>query len=180
MRQAPEQVGEASFVRLGSSLVPRRIVERVELEPGVVIEVVVAVENGRPMTQSVKVERLEGGPMLTGAELGQLAIEDIVAHAVAGWALPHRGGGKFTPATDDERANIVEDVKRLRRRNVVDDNLLRQVATIYRGALDTGAPTAAVAEALGVGHSTAARYVRIAREPGRAFLPPAQRGKAGA
>lgn len=55
-----------------------------------------------------------------------------------------------------------------RRRRSVTDELLAQVAEVYREQTGTGAPTAAVAERFSVTHSTAARWVREARA--REFL----------
>lgn len=67
---------------------------------------------------------------------------------------------------------------RKRRRNAVTDQHLRDVVAIYRAAREQGdAPTMAVAEQLDASHSTAARWVGMARH--RGFLGPAVPGRAG-
>lgn len=65
-----------------------------------------------------------------------------------------------------------------RRRRIVTPDLLAQVAEVYRAALRDGRPpTAAVAEQFTVSHSTAARWVREARQ--QQHLGPAQGPKPG-
>jgi len=66
-------------------------------------------------------------------------------------------------------------VRRESRRHVTDD-VLREVAQIYRDNVD-GNPTAAVARHTGRAHRTAALYVQKAREKG--FLGPSIGRKAG-
>ena len=51
-----------------------------------------------------------------------------------------------------------------RRRNSVNDDLLKEVAQVYRAAMPAGAPTEAVRQHFYVSHSSATRYVRLARE----------------
>lgn len=64
------------------------------------------------------------------------------------------------------------------RRNRVTKEHLRQVAAVYRKAQEAGEPpTMAVAEAFQASHSTATRWVGLARNEG--FLGPAQKGKSG-
>lgn len=62
-----------------------------------------------------------------------------------------------------------------RRRRVTDD-LLREVAEVYRAA-DDGRPTEAVARRFAASHSTAARWVGLARE--RDFLGATSSGRKG-
>jgi transcriptional regulator with XRE-family HTH domain len=65
-----------------------------------------------------------------------------------------------------------------RRRNAVTDDHLRSVAGIYRCAVESGeAPTWAVAAAFDGSHSTAARWVGMARA--RGFLGGTTPGRAG-
>jgi hypothetical protein len=64
------------------------------------------------------------------------------------------------------------------RRNSVTREHLEQVATVYRKAEAVGLPpTKAVSEQLGASHSTAARWVGMARQKG--LLGPAQPGRSG-
>lgn len=65
--------------------------------------------------------------------------------------------------------------KRNRNRKITDD-LLREVAEVYRANVDNG-PTQAVAERFVKAPSTAALYVKLARNAGH--LGPAIKGKAG-
>lgn len=65
---------------------------------------------------------------------------------------------------------------RSRRKRKVDDDLLREVAEVYRANVDRG-PTQAVAERFDKATSTAALYVSLARQHG--FLGAAINGKAG-
>lgn len=71
---------------------------------------------------------------------------------------------------------VFERQPTVRRRNRVTTALLSDVATIYRAALaDGNPPTKAVSDAKNVPHSTAARYVGLARKAG--LLPPTSPGK---
>lgn len=66
----------------------------------------------------------------------------------------------------------------VRRRNAVTDDHLRSVAVVYRRAMDGGAaPTLAVAMAFEGSHSSAARWVGMARAKG--FLGPTVPGRRG-
>jgi len=65
-----------------------------------------------------------------------------------------------------------------RRRNRITHQHLQEVAEVYRGAWDAGAPpTQAVANHFAVSHSTAAHYVSRAREAG--VLRPAKNSRGG-
>ena len=56
------------------------------------------------------------------------------------------------------------------------DDFYRRVAAFYRAALERdGKPTAAIVATAGVPKTTAARWVREARQ--RGFLPPTHRGR---
>jgi hypothetical protein len=71
-----------------------------------------------------------------------------------------------------------EGARAPRRGSPITDENLRQVAEVYRAALERGdPPTETVANVLNVARSTAARWVSKARE--RDFLGPAMRGRAG-
>jgi hypothetical protein len=56
---------------------------------------------------------------------------------------------------------------RSQNRRKITDELLDEVASVYRRNLDTGAPTKAVAERWGLAPSTASLYVKRARDAGR-------------
>jgi hypothetical protein len=84
----------------------------------------------------------------------------------------------FTGSTVDESQTEVRGLRRRRRdkNRTITDDLLREVAEVYRSNLDRG-PTQAVAERFSKAPSTAALYVKLARDAG--FLGAAIRGKAG-
>lgn len=64
---------------------------------------------------------------------------------------------------------------RRRRRNTVSEDLLQEVAEVYRAAISGGAPTEAVKQHFHVSHSTATRYVRLARAANH-LGPPGSKG----
>jgi len=81
-----------------------------------------------------------------------------------------------------ERAKLyarhVEGARQPRRGSPITDENLRQVAGLYRAAMERGdPPTQTVADAMGVPRSTAARWVAKARE--RDLLGPSLRGRPG-
>ena len=97
------------------------------------------------------------------------------------WVAFHVVGGFGEPIcvgewnSEQYRADVERVVRRSRRRNTVTDDFLRDVARVYRANADS-APVEAVRETYGpVGYSTAARYVKLARD--RGFLPPTTAGK---
>lgn len=91
------------------------------------------------------------------------------------------------PATQEERSELVTAaIQRAaglpiaKRGNRITDAQLEEVAAVYGRAWEAGsrAPTAAVQEAFKVSHSTAARWVGLARKSGH--LAPTSQGRAGA
>jgi len=84
-------------------------------------------------------------------------------------------GQWVTTSTRAESSRAVRGL-RSRRKRKVDDDLLREVAEIYRANVHRG-PTQAVAERFDKATSTAALYVSLARQHG--FLGAAIKGKAG-
>lgn len=79
-----------------------------------------------------------------------------------------------TPA-DIERARLILSAQRPRRRQrtSVTDSHLGSVAAVYAAALEK--PTVAVQQHFKVSHSTAARWVGLAREAGH--IPPARKSR---
>ncbi|HKF88489.1 MAG TPA: hypothetical protein VKB85_10500 [Propionibacteriaceae bacterium] len=72
------------------------------------------------------------------------------------------------------RADMERVARRSRRRNTVTDELLRDVARVYRANANS-TPVEVVRETFGVAYGTAARYIRLARD--RGFLPKTSPGK---
>lgn len=119
---------------------------------------------------------------------------ELIAERVAEWKVSaamyemFRTGRVRLELTDDE-----SDVKLITqpgresdaepeplRRNSVTKKHLRAVADVYqRAAVDGLPPTMAVARHFAASHSTAARWVSMARRPECGFLPPATRGQRG-
>lgn len=96
------------------------------------------------------------------------------------WVSEHIGGvGAGLAADRDRTAEIMRQAQHLSapgKRTRVTTEHLRKVAQVYRDAHAHGRPpTQAVADEFATSHSTAARWVGLARR--REFLPPTQPGK---
>ncbi|MCX5209801.1 hypothetical protein OG689_10945 [Kitasatospora sp. NBC_00240] len=91
----------------------------------------------------------------------------------------HRMGALLTMASAVSQIGVERvPVRGLPRRNSVTQQHLHEVSTVYRQAVQQGhPPTKTVAEYFGASHSTAARWVCMARR--ESFLGPASRGQAG-
>ncbi|MGH3475325.1 MAG: hypothetical protein ACRDQD_00645 [Nocardioidaceae bacterium] len=109
----------------------------------------------------------------------------VVAEAkkVATQRLIHRRWDEFQRYVDEAITSLTgveprstSRQARAARKVEITDDLLREVAGIYRANV-TDRPTEAVAEHFDKAHRTAARYIELAREAG--FLGAATRGKAG-
>lgn len=71
--------------------------------------------------------------------------------------------------------NFVERQRRPREHRAINDDLLKEVAEVYRANIGNRAPTQAVANHFGVGNRMASTYLTKARDKG--FLPKTRRGK---
>jgi hypothetical protein len=115
--------------------------------------------------------------------LGRL-MEDGVLCASRPWGeIPKRHVLWESPAeARRQRATVAETYRSTRRspreRTPITDELLREVARIYREELAGGAPTKAVAERLNYSRASAGRLVMEARRPERGFLPPTEMRRA--
>ncbi len=117
--------------------------------------------------------------------LAKLAVD---TYAQSG-GVPFPRGADGSPPTDAEITEWAKEVRRRRiesrksgdrqrakRKNrIISDELLRQVADVYRANIHKRGPTQAVAKQFGVGDRMASTYVTKAREKG--LLPKTQRGK---
>lgn len=160
----------------------------------------VAVENGRPVCEGLRLERKPGRSALGGALLRRLPIAEYIRLAVD--AVGHArwpGTGPVTvkvdgesyplssePAGEGHVATPIAGVTRTKHykaskrapRGQVGDETLREVALTYRTAHARGqAPTQAVMERWYVSRSTASRWVKRARQAG--MLGPATPRVAG-
>jgi hypothetical protein len=105
------------------------------------------------------------------------------ARSMFGW--PERVGKsrRWRPPGAAERTRIYRELatggRKPRRGSRISDDQSRSAAEVYKAALKAGdPPTQAVADTFGVGRSTAARWIQIARD--RGHLGPATPGKASA
>jgi hypothetical protein len=158
--------------------IPERFIARFIVKDDHTVEMDIAVEDGAPVCNVVKVTRHLGRPSLTGHELRRFPLGDWVAYACSRVGVGNQGGVATTAAewqSEQYRTDIERVVRRSRRRNTVTDDFLRDVARVYRANADS-APVDAVRDTFGpIAYSTAARYVKLARD--RGFLPQTSAGK---
>lgn len=169
------------YVDMGKGVdLPATFVARFTVESDHTVEMDIAVEQGVPVCNGLRVIRDKGRPSLSGHELRRIPIAEWVTFACSAAGFANQGGIRTTDAeweSEGERQAVEQVVRRARRRNNITPDFLRDVARVYRANADS-APVEAVREAFGpMGHSTAARYVKLARDEG--FLPATTRGKAG-
>jgi len=157
--------------------------------------------NGVPEVREVLVRSVGTGRAVRATDL-RLKLDDLIEDALAeaaflhddrtaeGWrdspfarrelaANPHAFDDMIRPSGDDaERRSTKQQVQKARRRprQKVTDEVLRQVADVYRANVNDR-PTQAVRERFDLRPSTASLYVRRARDAG--YLGPALNGKAG-
>jgi hypothetical protein len=126
------------------------------------VELVAEVENGTYVVSEVRCTRRRGGPEVTGEAIRAVPIHRILTRG----AIDANGGLHPGPGVEE-----------IRDQGPTEDSL-HVVAYIYRLAHMVGdPPTRAVASAIGVPYSTAARWVQQARQA--KFLRPADRGRPG-
>lgn len=140
----------------------------------------IAVEDGAPVCNAIRVIRADGRPSLSGHELRRFPLAEWLSFACSMVGVANQGGQKTTAATwgsEEYRAAVEGVVRQAKRHNRrASPEFLQDVARVYKAARGT-APVEAVRETFGpMGHSTAARYVKLAREAG--YLPATTRGKA--
>ena len=137
------------------------------------------VREGAVVCEMVSLRSIDGGPPITRDMLRDVPVASLASALMANgsliWDFSHPSwgdvdtskvfvvGGSSAPA---EVQAIIRQQTAPRRRRRITDELLREVATIYRRHVKDGAPTLGVADELKVSHSTAARYVSKARERG--------------
>ena len=102
---------------------------------------------------------------LAGASSGEVV--NVTTNAELGRYLADEGG-------EDEIRQAQKVIQHARSRRTISDDLLRQVAEVYRANLKDR-PGEAVRAVFWVHPRTAARYIRAARD--RGFLPETTRGK---
>jgi hypothetical protein len=146
--------------------------------------------DGVPECRDVRLVSVGAGRSVRARDLRTVKLDDLI-EAGFGLAVLQPDGltervrlrgtdasDLLTGSTSGESQTAVVALRRRRREKnrTISDDLLREVAKIYRDNLDRG-PTQAVGERFSKSPSTAALYVKLARDAG--FLGAAIRGKAG-
>jgi hypothetical protein len=128
------------------------------------------VRDGEALCCAVSVDAKPGGPEVTPADL------DTVARGLRGWgfyaALSLLQGSQGELPCDDKAPKKTKN-RRPRQRKITDD-MLAEIAQVYRDHLDEG-PWQAIQDRFRVSESTAGRYVLLARKAGH--LPATTAGK---
>jgi len=134
------------------------------------VELDIVVKEESPTCEAIRVQRNPARPPLSGAELRRLPIHNWVTMATAQAALTpsKESRGAWSPPSEEEARQLWGQVEeRVSRRTMTDDHL-REVATEYREALkhDERGPREAIGDKYRVAPSTAARYIKLARDRG--------------
>ena len=178
--------GEGEMIEYGNVRLPARFKAEAtgdDLPYRVTLTGVATVEDGAQW-EEVVVSRVEGGPPVTSAGVRAVPFGRILRLAVEGFAEEvvrtptDAAGGRALPLTGG--TPLVDEVLHRRRRWLLTDEHLREVAAVYRQGsklppAGLPAPTEAVRKHFGVPHPTAARWVATARA--RGLLEPAGRAK---
>jgi hypothetical protein len=185
----------APFVPLGDgALLPAKFRTRLTGDdlPGVEsIDVTIVVRDSTQVCTELTIRSTETGALTSeilrsitlGVLVPKLAAERLYAEDLPpdNWLTNAPPGQKImmplASASEEVQAAAVGRVSQRRRR--VTHEFLEQVADVYRAAIDTGAPTQAVADTFRVSHSTAARYVNKARKSPHNLLGETLPGRPG-
>jgi len=169
-------VGRAGTVELAEGVrVPKRFStivrpERADTLP-YNVELMVGVENGRFVVDSLTARRRDGGPPVTSDGLRDVPVASLLRQAAQQMLVG------LEDVDDDSSGALVDDVQGLLN-DAQSETRLRAIARSYRVAALLGdPPTQAVADAFGVARSTAGRWIAQAREMG--VLGPALPRRAG-
>jgi hypothetical protein len=158
--------------------VPREFSLTAQLEPDTKAELDIVVDDdGSPRCTRMEIR----GDEISGETVRSIALSRLLrlGMTTALWRVTSKPDGSVViePAGDEERRRFYQS-RQPRRGSPVTDETLREVARHYRQAAEHGEPPSlGVAAAMNVSRSTAARWVKRARE--RGLLGPALRGRAG-
>lgn len=163
---------------------PRHFWITTDLEGGAKARLDVAVDD-RGSVRCMRVEVLapeDGG--VTTEMLRNVPVARLLRLGATSKLMKYRRkAGRVTGVTEtdnEEKRQFYQryaDARRPKQGKAITDETLGRVAKIYRAAVGSGTPTKAVAEAMNVPRSTAARWVTKARE--RGILRPALHGRSG-
>ena len=155
------EFAEGSWVRPGTT--------------GPIVRFQIICRDGYPEIDEVRIIRSEGDPEISATTLQAIPLKNIKEDAIGMLALMAYGAQHHIIDDSDiklHRAGLnaagPTAIAASRRRRIVTDELLQEVAGVY-GADTTGKPTQAVADHFYTGHRNATRWVRLARD--RKFLP---------
>jgi hypothetical protein len=165
--------------RMGQGMLASPFTARFEFEDDHTVELDIAVEAETPVCEAIRIQRNPARPSLTGAELRRLPLRNWITMATTQAAVTPSGEqkGAWGPATEKETEQLWGEVQERVRRRTITDDFLGEVAAVYRNNLDNH-PRDAVADHFTVSLSTAARYVKLARERGLLGKAPGP-GKSG-
>jgi len=174
--------GAGPEARVGNRYLPAELfVDFPSDARGPALRMRLAVVDGVPQCREITIQSKEQGREVRTGDLRAIPlekwIEDLFA-AVAGRVVEENDGvvtvvEERSPSRLAEAAKVVQRA-RSASRQVITEETIREVARVYR-ANATRRPTQAVAQAFGVQHRTASKYVRRARDLG--LLPETTAGK---
>jgi hypothetical protein len=166
-------------------MLPEQFTARFIVNEDHTVEMDIATDDGVVVCNALRVFRHPERPSLSGNELRRFPIAEWVKFACSMVGVGNQGGVPTTDAewrSEDYRADIERAIPQPRRRGVITDEFLKEVAETYKANAES-APIDVIRKVHDQGrdyvaHSTAARWVRLARE--RGFLPPTTQGKVSA
>lgn len=178
-----------ALAQVGSIKMPRKFSLQVTDDEGSGepdVELFFEVREGVPECRAVHITATDAGHEVRVSGLAGIRVEDLLERAVQSLAMYKAladGSTGYLPlnlamGTDEHRAVPVSTIRTARaaRKVTITDELLREVADVYRGHIGDK-PTVAVARRFDKEPRTARVYIKRARE--RGFLGAALKGKAG-
>ena len=151
------------------------------------VNVRLEITEGQPVCTMLSFVQQAGGPAVTPMAVRSIDSREVIDQAVAWQAVTAKSAQSIrtwvTPGgttvhdgrlTDHQIDDVQSQALAIKRQRIVTDDLLHEVADIYKKC-DDGRPTKAVMDHYITGKRNAARWVSLAREAG--FLEPYVRTK---
>ncbi len=167
------EVGE--FAELGEYVVPATFYLRFPNAAGEPsLQLTFAVRDGAPVCTTATLESKVQGRELLSKDFDDVRrnLTSLTEQAFTG--VMRVSEEHFPGPIDDAVARRAYRSKRTDTRRKITDELLREVAALYRDNVDSG-PWSAIAERFKVSRATVGRYVMLARQAG--YLPPTTPGQ---
>lgn len=137
------------------------------------VEMDIAVRDGKPQVDAIRVLRSEGLPALNGTELKRLPFDDLLHFAVTqAGTLIGQSGNLGPPQTEEEARTVARDVGKAIRRRTITDDLLREFLELWRAGGRGVKGIEHAAKEMPASESQAWRYLRQAKD--RGLLPPSE------